>query len=156
MKAPFGWLKFQLTDSRLVGIELQPPHGYSGAETILDMPALKTVVSQFWDYFDEPTRRFSIPESIFGTPFQQRVWLELSRIPSGVTVTYGRLAADLGSSGIRSVAAACKANPFPIIVPCHRVVAATGIGGYCGHKSGPMVGIKQWLLQHEGHTPWLL
>lgn len=85
-----------------------------------------------------------------GTPFQQAVWRELVRIPHGTVATYGQLAVRLESSA-RAVAGACRANPLPLLVPCHRVVAANGLGGYLGQSAGKALGIKQWLLQHEGY-----
>jgi methylated-DNA-[protein]-cysteine S-methyltransferase len=81
-----------------------------------------------------------------GTPFQRTVWQALRRIPAGTTTTYSALAADLARPAARrAVGAANGANPICIVVPCHRVVGATGLTGYGGglHR-------KQWLLAHEG------
>ena len=75
----------------------------------------------------------------------------MRRIPIGQVVTYGELAKALDSSA-RAVAGACRANPIPILIPCHRVVAATGLGGYMGETGGEALAIKQWLLQHEGYV----
>lgn len=86
-----------------------------------------------------------------GTPFQQRVWQALMAIPPGEVVTYGELARQLDSSP-RAVAGACRANPIPILIPCHRVIAANGPGGYMGKVAGRELAIKQWLLRHEGHV----
>ena len=83
-----------------------------------------------------------------GTSFQRRVWAALLEIPPGRTVTYGGLAARLGSSP-RAVGGACRANPVPILIPCHRVVAADGAGGYSGARAGPRLEVKGWLLEHE-------
>jgi methylated-DNA-[protein]-cysteine S-methyltransferase len=85
-----------------------------------------------------------------GTPFQQRLWRELTRIPFGETRSYGELAKKLNSSA-RAVAGACRRNPLPLLVPCHRVVAKNGPGGFMGCTDGPALEIKRWLLQHEGH-----
>jgi methylated-DNA-[protein]-cysteine S-methyltransferase len=83
-----------------------------------------------------------------GTPYQQRVWQAISAIPRGQVLTYGDIAAQIGS-GPRAVANACGANNIPLIVPCHRVVAKGGIGGFMqGNKDG--LKIKKWLLKHEG------
>ncbi len=86
-----------------------------------------------------------------GTPFQQRVWSQLRRIPPGQAVSYGQLAKKLTSSA-RAVANACRANPIPILIPCHRVIAATGLGGYLGETAGNALAVKQWLLHHEGYV----
>jgi len=109
----------------------------------------RKVEAELENYFDNPAVNFSLPVELAGTPFQQRVWLALTRIPFGETRTYGELAARLGS-GARAVGNACRHNPVSIIVPCHRVVAAHGIGGYSGSTSGPLLDRKCWLLQHEG------
>jgi methylated-DNA-[protein]-cysteine S-methyltransferase len=105
-------------------------------------------VQQLADYFEHPGTNFSVPFELVGTPFQQRVWQALTQIPAGGTLTYGELAARLGS-GARAIGNACRRNPVSIIVPCHRVVAASGIGGYSGSTSGPVLDRKRWLLDHE-------
>ncbi len=82
-----------------------------------------------------------------GTPFQRRVWEELRRIPFGTTISYGELARRLGKPrAARAVGQAVGANPIPIIIPCHRVIRASGeLGGF-----GAGLEIKKWLLRHEG------
>jgi methylated-DNA-[protein]-cysteine S-methyltransferase len=87
--------------------------------------------------------------TVAGTPFQRRVWEAMRAIPPGRTRTYGDLAAELGTSP-RAIGGACRANPCPIVVPCHRVVGATGLGGFAGDTSGHKVEVKRWLLRHEG------
>ncbi|MBK1727179.1 hypothetical protein CKO13_09135 [Halorhodospira neutriphila] len=72
----------------------------------------------------------------------------LLELPVGQTVTYGALARRLGSSA-RAVGAGCRANPLPLLVPCHRVVAAGGPGGYAGARAGPLAAFKAWLLERE-------
>jgi len=83
-----------------------------------------------------------------GTPFRHRVWAELCRIPFGETRSYAALALTLGSSA-RAVGNACRDNPYAPIIPCHRVVSASGLGGYCGATEGAMVEIKIKLLRFE-------
>jgi len=90
-----------------------------------------------------------LPLSPFGTDFQLRVWSELLKIPPGRCLTYAELAQRLGS-GARAVGGACRANPMPLLVPCHRVVAANGLGGFAGQRQGRWLEIKRWLLEHEG------
>ncbi len=109
----------------------------------------REIVQQLGSYFKNPGMSFSVPFVLVGTPFQQRVWLALTSIPFGETLTYGELAASLGS-GARAVGNACRHNPVSIIVPCHRIVAAAGIGGYSGSTKGPVLDRKRWLLEHEG------
>lgn len=83
-----------------------------------------------------------------GSPFQFRVWLELVKIPFGATLTYKDLASRVGSAA-RAVGGACRANPFPLIIPCHRVVSTSGIGGYAGQTQGDLMSIKHKLLEYE-------
>ena len=83
-----------------------------------------------------------------GTDFQLKVWHQLTAIPYGDTVTYGEVSDTLNSSA-RAVGGACRRNPIPVIVPCHRVTSATGIGGFSGRVVGKFIERKQWLLQHE-------
>jgi methylated-DNA-[protein]-cysteine S-methyltransferase len=110
------------------------------------------VVQQLEAYFADPRNRFMLPLEMHGTPFQLRVWQALQSIPAGTTVTYGQLAERLGS-GARAVGNACRRNPISIIVPCHRVTAAAGVGGYAGKTKGPPLVRKQWLLRHESREP---
>ena len=83
-----------------------------------------------------------------GSLFQQKVWAELLIIPSGKTLTYSEIAVKLSSSP-RAVGNACRANPYPFLIPCHRVVAVSSLGGYSGQTVGPLMVIKETLLSHE-------
>lgn len=100
-------------------------------------------------YFDRTDLALDLPVQLRGTPFQQRVWQSLRRIPAGQVRTYGELAAELGSHA-RAVGMACRRNHLPLVVPCHRVVASNGPGGYDGATGGELLAIKRQLLQHEG------
>ena len=97
--------------------------------------------------------RFSLPLHPSGTGFQRRVWGEIAAIPCHRTRTYGEIAKALGSAP-RAVGQACGANPFPLVVPCHRVVAADGrvggFGGLAGRGGSFLPDVKRWLLAHEG------
>ncbi len=106
--------------------------GWAGGEQTAT-PVLARARALLDDYFDGKPVDFSVlPLHPAGTTFQQRVWQALSRIPYGRLVSYGELAASLGSSP-RAVGGACGANPIPLLIPCHRVVAADGrLGGYSG------------------------
>ena len=109
----------------------------------------KKVQLQLENYFSS-AKPFSfvdlLPE---GTAFQKSVWSELCKIPLGEVRSYGEIAKKLDSSA-RAVGNACRKNPIAIIVPCHRVVSANGIGGYAGKTEGKQLNIKRWLLNHEG------
>lgn len=108
------------------------------------------MVRDFMAYFDDPRHRFTTPVATgLGTPFQQRLWRALREIPAGQVRRYGELALELGS-GARAVGGGCRVNPLPLVVPCHRVLARQGMGGYAGATDGPLLEIKRWLLRHEG------
>jgi methylated-DNA-[protein]-cysteine S-methyltransferase len=99
-------------------------------------------------YAADPDVRFDLPLEQAGTAFQRRVWKAMCAIRRGRTLTYGEIAKALDSAP-RAVGQACGANPFPIVIPCHRVVSSAGIGGFAHHASGFHVEIKRWLLRHE-------
>jgi len=104
--------------------------------------------AQVLRWLDDPARPFDLPLALRGTPFQQRVWRAIATIPLGERRTYGELAAELGSAA-RAAGQACGANPFPLVIPCHRVVAAKGIGGFAGASGGYLLDAKRWLLAFE-------
>ena len=93
--------------------------------------------------------KFDVELQAEGTPFQQSVWRALQKIPAGQVLTYGQLAQQLKTSA-RAVGNACRANPIPLLIPCHRVVSKSGMGGFSGSREGAPVKIKAWLLEHEG------
>ena len=142
--APFGAVGISVQGVQVV-IELLP------ALQLLKPAEHKTaakVASQIEAYFVNAHNDFNLPLIYKGTPFQRRVWQAISAISCGQVLTYGDIAARIGS-GPRAVANACGANHLPLIIPCHRVVAKKGLGGFMqGSKDG--VRIKSWLLQHEG------
>lgn len=111
--------------------------------------ATAAVIAQLEAYFRDPGFRFSIPLAKTGTAFQQRVWAALHTIPPGTVLTYGALARQLGTAA-RAIGGACRNNPLPILIPCHRVVGQHGLVGYAGKVSGNPLAIKHWLLRHEG------
>ncbi len=124
-------------------------------QTIDPLPFAQVIEQQLNHYFQQPGFNFSLSCQMNGaTAFQQKVWQALMQIPSGEVKTYGALAAELGSSA-RAVGNACRNNPFPLVIPCHRVVSASGIGGYAGDTLQQQKGeikfmqIKQWLLAYE-------
>ena len=114
-------------------------------------PLAREVHRQLRQYFEQGQMRFSLPLELRGTEFQQSVWRALCRIPPGQVESYGAVARLLGSSA-RAVGNACRRNPIPLVVPCHRVVSAAGIGGYGGATDGRRIEVKRWLLAHEGVT----
>lgn len=99
-------------------------------------------------YRQDPDARFDLPLQVEGTPFQRRLWDALCEIPRGRTTTYGELARRLGGEA-RAVGQACGDNRLPVVIPCHRVVAANGIGGFAHSTGGYLLEAKRWLLLHE-------
>lgn len=137
----------------------------NGAITALDFlpddaPALtphdaltRRVARQLQTYLTRPHQSFTLPLAPQGTPFQQRVWRALLQSKPGQPLTYGTLAKRLRTSA-RAVGNACRANPIPIIIPCHRVVSASGLGGYSGKTRGAALALKRRLLEHERREPY--
>jgi methylated-DNA-[protein]-cysteine S-methyltransferase len=111
-------------------------------------PLLAEAERQMLAYAADPAFHFDLPLSQAGTEFRRRVWAAIAAIPKGETRTYGELARVLGSSP-RAVGQACGDNPYPLVVPCHRVVASTGLGGFNHANGGLLLDIKRWLLRHE-------
>jgi methylated-DNA-[protein]-cysteine S-methyltransferase len=99
-------------------------------------------------YREDPAAGFDLPLAIEGTAFQLRLWKALCEIPCGSTLTYGALAKRLGAEP-RAVGQACGDNRLPIVIPCHRVVGANGLGGFAHATSGYLLEAKRWLLAHE-------
>lgn len=109
-------------------------------------PLLRAAIRQLQDYFDGAASAFDLPLAPHGSAFQRRVWQALSEIPAGQVATYAELARRLGSAP-RAIGQANAANPIPLLIPCHRVIATGGaLGGYSG-AGGPAT--KRWLLAHE-------
>lgn len=119
---------------------------YPEGEIQASKPALRQVIDQVDAYFQGDLTEFDLDIDLNGTEFQRRVWQELRRIPYGETRSYGELATLVNSpGGMRAVGSANGQNPIPIIIPCHRVIAADGsLGGYTGG-----LGIKHALLEME-------
>ena len=146
--SPFGMLTIKAEDHCLTEIDLFTSRPVSRITNPRDNFAQK-VSQQFHEYFSNPHSRFKLAYQLHGTDFQKRAWQAMLKIPEGKVMTYGELAKKLNSSP-RAVGNACRANPLPILVPCHRVVSQTGIGGYAGKTSGKRLAVKRWLLSHEG------
>ena len=109
----------------------------------------ESVKSQLENYLRAHSKTLDVTVQLNVTPFQLRVLKQVQRIPYGKTRTYGEIAKTLGTSP-RAVGNACRRNPVPIVIPCHRVVAAKGMGGYSGATEGEILGIKYQLLKLEG------
>ncbi len=146
LAAPFAVIGIHTSGGALVRLEYLPP----GAATLAPGDALtRQVCEQIRAYLDDPTFQFNLPLALQGTEHQHRVWTRIQAIPPGLTRAYGAVARDCQSSA-RAVGTACGRNPLPLVIPCHRVVASAGIGGFMGSGSGPGIVVKRWLLAHEG------
>ena len=144
--APFAVLGIRATAERLTGIDYLP----RGAAPL---PPLNGMAERVWAqierYLADPAYRFKLPFQYDGTAFQCRVWREISAIPAGSTLSYAEIARRLKTAP-RPVGGACGANRIPIVIPCHRVLAANGLGGFMHARQGFPIEIKRWLLRHEG------
>jgi methylated-DNA-[protein]-cysteine S-methyltransferase len=150
MRTPFATLGITATDKYVTGLRFLAP------STAAKVPKRNSIAHlacvQLWSYLEDPSFVFDVPIKLAGTHHRLAVWEAMQRIPAGKTRTYGELAATIHSSA-RAVGGACGANPIPVIVPCHRIIAAGGdIGGFMGARGdeGFEIGIKRWLLEHEG------
>lgn len=149
LSAPFGKLGIRCTDEAVLGIEFLP----ANMRALLPRNALaQKVCAQLEAYLADADFHFDLPLKLEGTEHQHKVWKAMCTIPRGQTLTYGELAAQLGSSA-RAVGQACGSNPLPIVIPCHRVVSNTGLGGFMKHAEGASLDIKLWLLTHERVLP---
>lgn len=145
LAAPFGKLGIRCTDAALLGVDFLPVN----TRALTPRNALATrVCAQLEAYLAEADFHFDLPLKLDATPHQRKVWQAMQAIPCGQTLTYGELATRIGSSA-QAVGQACGNNPIPIVIPCHRVVGKTGLGGFMKHAEGASLEIKRWLLAHE-------
>lgn len=147
LAAPFGDLLVEVRDGAVCAVRwVDDERRITG--TSAGDPLAREAAEQLRRYLAEPRCGFDLPLAQARTPFQVRLRELLCAIPCGATCTYGSIAAILGVSP-RAVGAGCRANPVPLLVPCHRVVAQKGLGGYGGGGAEGLA-VKQWLLTHEG------
>ena len=152
VRSRIGPVTVEATDAGVCGVVLRGGGRGRGAVTLAERRHLDAGLAALRAYFrGRPPRKLPAFD-LAGSDFDRRVWGALLDIPWGETCTYGALAARLGAPGAaRAVGAAAGRNPIAILIPCHRVVAAGGLGGYSGGTDA-----KRWLLAHEaGHAPAL-
>ena len=144
LSTDLGTLRISATDRGIDSVTFASAQRKSDTQ-MTDM--LERALQEFRGYFLGDVRRFSVPLVMRGTDFQQLVWDALLTVPFGKTVTYGEIAKEIGSPlAVRAVGTAVGDNPLAIIVPCHRVLPASGgIGQYASGSDK-----KEWLLRHEG------
>ncbi|RXZ70109.1 methylated-DNA--[protein]-cysteine S-methyltransferase [Agromyces albus] len=149
LDSPIGRIELVADADTVIGLTIERagvlPHD---DEPERSNAVLESARSQLQEYFAGQRTDFDIPVRLSGTPFQEAVWAELERLGWGEAISYGALAAAVGKPGAaRAIGGAVGANPVPIIVGCHRVLASDGrITGYSGGNGVPT---KLWLLGHE-------
>jgi methylated-DNA-[protein]-cysteine S-methyltransferase len=136
-------------DARVVEIRFLPP---ASAVVAPRSSLAEMAARQLERYREDPDAKFDLPVHIEGTPLQRAVWDAMCAIPRGSTRTYGELARELEaahSCDPRAIGQACGDNRLPIVIPCHRIVAADGLGGFAHATGGYLLEVKRWLLMHE-------
>lgn len=147
--APGFCLGVQCDADEITGIDFLEPCPAQEAGSALAAEAVR----QLEAYLADPAFIFSLPLRPAGTSFQRRVWQQIAAIPGGRTQTYGQLAKNIKNAP-RAVGQACGANPYPVVVPCHRIIATGGgLGGFARERGGFLLDVKRWLLQHEHSLP---
>lgn len=145
LASPCGTIGIRCEHEVLTGIDFL----IQRRRSILPRDAFTREVSaQLAAYFKDAGFRFSLPIQPTGTEHQQKVWQILQHIPRGQTLSYGEIAREISSSA-RAVGQACGSNPLPLVVPCHRVVSKSGLGGFMHRTDNKTIDIKRWLLAHE-------
>lgn len=144
---PPGALVVSLRDQQISAIDLRaaPSARLPRASTADE----KRIAAELAGYFRDAAAPLRWPLQIAGSDYQLRIWQALQAIPPGSVKTYGQLADEVGGCA-QAVGNACRQNPIPIYIPCHRVVAKQGIGGFAGKTRGQRIDLKRWLLRHEG------
>lgn len=145
--APFGFIGVR-TEDQLVSELVYLPERFQEKDAVNACAAL--AATQIARYFADPDFVFSLPLKPVGTAFQHRVWQAIASIPRGEVRTYGQIAKHIQSAP-RAVGQACGANWFPLVIPCHRVTASGGLGGFAHHddETGFHLGVKRYLLRFE-------
>ena len=147
LPAPFGKVGVRIDGAQVHELVYLPD---SFAEVAPASALARRVAEQLEAYYANADTVFDLPLARRGTDFQRKVWDAICAVPRGGLTTYGTIAKSLQSMP-RAVGQACGQNWFPIVVPCHRVVAANGLGGFAHHgEEGFHLGVKRWLLRHEG------
>ena len=133
------------SEAALLEIRYLEPQAESPPENALAAEAVRQIRA----YLADPAQAFDLPLAVSGSAFQRRVWQQIAAIPLHRTRTYGEIAGLLERAP-RAVGQACGANPFPLVIPCHRVIAADGrLGGFARQRGGFLLDVKRWLLSHE-------
>lgn len=153
--APFGAIGIRTAAGSVHELVYLPPH--FGELNAVD-PVAEQAARQVEHYLADADFPFTLALPEVGTGFQRKVWDAIRAIPRGTVRTYGQIGKQIGCGSPRAVGQACGANWFPLVVPCHRVTAAGGLGGFSNDdaENGFHLSVKRWLLKHEGvsSAPW--
>ncbi|MGV8851016.1 MAG: methylated-DNA--[protein]-cysteine S-methyltransferase [Rhodoglobus sp.] len=150
LPSPIGQIELSSDGTSLTGLAIERAGTLPRQdEAERSCAVLQDAARQLTEYFSGKRRSFELPLSAAGTDFQRSVWNQLNQLPFGAAVSYADIGRATGRpTAGRAVGGAVGANPIPIIVPCHRVLASNRrITGYSG---GDGVPTKEWLLAHEG------
>ncbi|MDD5527666.1 MAG: methylated-DNA--[protein]-cysteine S-methyltransferase [Patescibacteria group bacterium] len=142
LESPVGVLKIEASKDKILSVLFADTKKKNGRQP----PILKNCLKQLKEYFYQGRKKFALALEFNGTPWQKKVWQELSEIPFGKTSSYAELAEKLGGKKLaRAVASACAQNKILFIVPCHRIIGSTGAP--TGYRGG--LKHKKWLLDFE-------
>jgi len=142
LESPVGVLKIEAGQDKILSVLFADEKRKNGRQPAV----LKDCLKQLKEYFYQGRKKFSLPLELKGTPWQKKVWQELTNIPFGKITSYAELAEKLGGKKMaRAVASACAHNKLLFVIPCHRVIAGTG--GLAGYRGG--LKHKKWLLDFE-------
>ena len=145
-QSPIGVITLEADDHALLRVQLPNQSHISMNEESLPNDVLRLAVKEFQDYFEGRLTRFTVPYLLNGTAFQIEVWKALEELAFGQILAYGEIARRINRPrSVRAVGAALGANPLPIVLPCHRVIARNG--ALTGFSGG--ITCKAWLLEHE-------
>ena len=144
--SPIGNIGLLIKDDNLISISLINPM-LKGLDAMKDSKSFKDIITQLDEYFFEGRKKFDVAFKISPTNFRLKVYQEMQKIPYGKSITYSDLASKVDSpKAFRAVGTACGKNPLPLIIPCHRVKAQSGLGGFTGGLN-----IKRFLLSLESN-----
>lgn len=146
LSTPIGPMHVRSADRCITSVD------WAATETEDSTPELEEARRQLIAYFDGKLTDFDLPLLVDASPFQRAVCDRIAAIPYGETRTYGEIARDLGVPA-QAVGSGCGGNPIPVIIPCHRVLGASGLGGFSARGG---VETKVWMLRHEGAAGLLI
>lgn len=145
-RSPLGPLRLTAANGAITAID------WGRCEAEDSTPELDEACAQLSAYFEHRLTKFDLPLHVDASDFQRQVCAAITAIPFGETRTYGEIARDLGAPA-QAVGAGCGGNPIPVIIPCHRVLGASSLGGFSARGG---VETKVWLLKHEGAAGLLI